>query len=91
MNGFLTWIDRTPVWLFAVLAATLGLAPFVPEPHIAEKIRWLLQGELRNVIDWFDLAFHGIPWLLLALKLTRETRAEWQSRRNAPGQLPRGD
>ena len=91
MNVFLTWVDRTPVWLFALFVATLGLAPFVPEPHIAEKIRWLLQGELRRPIDIFDLLFHGIPWLLLALKLSRESLREWRSRREVLGATSRED
>jgi hypothetical protein len=50
------------------LCLTLGLAPFVPEPHIVEKLRMLFTGELRRAIDIFDLALHGAPWLLLAAK-----------------------
>ncbi|MGB5658375.1 MAG: RND transporter, partial [Thermoanaerobaculia bacterium] len=46
---------------------TLGLAPFAP-PHIVEKLRMLFRGTLVRPIDWLDLVFHGIPWLLLILK-----------------------
>jgi hypothetical protein len=67
----LNWIDRQPLVLFLLLALTLGLAPFVPEPHIWEKLKMLAAGELVRPIDIFDLLLHGIPWLLLALKLYR--------------------
>lgn len=65
------WIDRQPVILFVFLALTLGLAPFVPEPHIWEKLKMLADGTLRKPIDIFDLALHTAPWLLLAFKLYR--------------------
>jgi hypothetical protein len=50
-----------------LLCLTLGLAPFAP-PHIWEKLQMLFRGELVRPIDWFDLVFHGIPWVLLLLK-----------------------
>lgn len=54
-----------------VLCLTLGLAPWVPEPHILEKIRMLLNGELTRPIDIFDMVFHGVPWMLLVVKAVR--------------------
>jgi hypothetical protein len=71
MNAFLRWIDRTPIWMFVILALTLGLSPFVPEPHLVEKLRWLAQGELVRPLDIFDLLLHAFPWILLGLKLWR--------------------
>ena len=50
---------------------TLGLAPFVPEPHLWEKLKMLAAGTLSRPIDIFDLVYHAAPWLLLALKLAR--------------------
>jgi hypothetical protein len=48
-----------------ILSVTLGLAPFVPEPHIIGKIRWVWGGAVgMQPIDWFDFFLHGIPWLL---------------------------
>ena len=47
---------------------TLGLAPFFP-PHLFEKIKMLLEGQLVRPIDWFDLAMHATPWVFLVLKL----------------------
>lgn len=67
----LTWIDRTPIALFVVIALTLGLAPFLPEPHLWEKLKLLAAGDLRRPIDIFDLLLHGLPWLLLSAKLWR--------------------
>lgn len=67
-------IDDAPWALVLLLCATLGLAPFTPEPHIWEKLRMLAAGDLRRGIDWFDLALHGAPWLVLALKAARAAR-----------------
>ena len=76
----MNWIDRQPLSLFVIAALTLGLAPFVPEPHLVEKLRMLGSGELSRPIDLFDLIMHGAPWALLLLKLYRRgrqgTRAE---------------
>jgi hypothetical protein len=64
----LRWLDSVP-WTLVILAcATLGLAPFAP-PHIVEKLGMLWRGELVRPIDWFDLFFHGGPWVLLVLKV----------------------
>ena len=67
----LTWLDRLPLGLLLIIALTLGLAPFVPEPHIWEKLKMLAAGELVRPIDVFDLFLHGVPWLLLLAKLGR--------------------
>ena len=57
-------------WLIASL--TLGLAPFVPEPHIVGKIRWVAGGAIGMTgMDWFDLVFHGFPWVFLAYWLVK--------------------
>lgn len=72
MNLSLDWMDRMPLGAFVILALTLGLAPFSPEPHVWEKLRMLFAGELSRPIDIFDLFLHGVPWLALLLKLYRE-------------------
>lgn len=57
-------------WSLVILAClTLGLAPFVPEPHVWEKLRMLAAGDLHTAIDIFDLFLHGTPWLILLAKL----------------------
>ena len=67
----LAWIDRLPISVFLVVALTLGLAPFVPEPHVWEKLKLLAAGDLVRPIDIFDLVMHATPWLLLAIKMVR--------------------
>ena len=62
-------LNRIPWLLLIALCLTLGLAPFRPEPHLWEKLRWLLAGDLVAALDWFDLLLHASPWLLLLLKL----------------------
>ena len=52
--------------LVILLCLTLGLAPFFPEPHIWGKIRWILGGAHgMALLDWFDVVFHGFPFVLL--------------------------
>ncbi len=63
------WLDRIPLSLLLPLAVLMALAPFVPEPHLWEKLKMLASGTLVKPIDIFDLFLHGTPLLLLALKL----------------------
>ncbi len=59
-----------------VLSATLGLAPFRPEPHVVGKLRWIAGGaDGMAIMDWFDLAMHGAPWLWLLWSVVRLIRA----------------
>ena len=67
----MAWLDRIPLWILVAVALLLGLAPFVPEPHVWEKLKMLAAGTLTRPIDIFDLLYHGAPWVLLALKLVR--------------------
>ncbi len=62
-------LDSITLPIFIVLCLSLGLAPFLPEPHLVQKVRWLLSGELTRLIDIFDLILHGMPWVLLLMKL----------------------
>lgn len=56
--------------LILVVCLTLGLAPFFPEPHIVGKLRWVAGGAVgMKSIDWFDLLFHGFPWILLLMSV----------------------
>lgn len=54
-------------WKLILMACLLlGLAPFVPEPHLWGKLRWVAGGAIgMQPLDWFDLIWHGLPWLLL--------------------------
>jgi hypothetical protein len=65
------WLDRIPLVVLIIAALTLGLAPFVPEPHLWEKLKMLAAGTLSRPLDIFDMLWHAAPWLLLAAKLVR--------------------
>lgn len=64
-----SWLKRLPWWLIILLSATLGLAPFVPQPHLWEKLQMLSRGELKQIVDIFDLLYHASPFAILFLKL----------------------
>lgn len=61
-----------PYPLLIVAAVLLGLAPFVPQPHLLEKLQMLWHGELQRTIDIFDLCFHLAPAALLLAKVISE-------------------
>jgi len=67
----MNWLDKIPFITLIMIALLLGLAPFVPEPHVWEKLKMLFDGSLAKPIDIFDLFMHGTPWLLLGLKTVR--------------------
>ena len=67
--------DQIPLTLLVLAALTLGLAPFLPEPHIWEKLKMLAAGTLTRPIDILDLMLHAAPFVLLALKLARMATA----------------
>nr|VFK79135.1 MAG: hypothetical protein BECKSD772D_GA0070982_10379 [Candidatus Kentron sp. SD] len=64
----MNWLRNIPWSLLIVAALLLGLAPFSPQPHLWEKISWLIAGHPFRPIDIFDLFLHGAPWALLFLK-----------------------
>ena len=56
--------------LWLAIALTLGLAPFSPEQHVWEKLKWIISGaEGMRPIDWFDFLMHGTPWGLLLISI----------------------
>lgn len=64
----MAWLLSLPWGLLIVACLTLGLAPFAP-PHVVEKLQMLASGTLVRPLDWFDLALHASPWLLLLAKI----------------------
>ena len=65
------WLDALPWPLLLLIVLILGGAPFVPEPHLFEKIRMLVNGTLSRPIDIFDLLYHSAPLVVLMCKLVR--------------------
>ncbi len=74
------WIDRIPKWLLVVVAIYLAGAPFVPEPHLTEKWRMLLDGTLSKPIDIFDFLLHTMPMVVLAICLVRDAQRRRQGK-----------
>ena len=68
MNQIINLITNLEWHIIIIICLTLGLAPFTP-PHIFEKLSMLVNGTLKRPIDWFDLFFHGIPWIILIIKI----------------------
>ncbi len=68
------WLDRIPFTVIVPFAIFLTFAPFVPEPHLWEKLKMLAGGELSRPVDIFDLFLHGTPLVLLVAKLARIAR-----------------
>ena len=68
------WLDRIQLSVLLPVALVLALAPFVPEPHLWEKLKMLFSGTLTRPIDIFDLFLHGAPLVLVILKLLRMRR-----------------
>jgi len=75
MNSILKYIDSIPLIPLAVVAILMALAPFSPEPHLIEKSRMLINGELSKPIDIFDLFWHSFLIVILAIRLARYKKA----------------
>ncbi len=69
------WLDKIPFTVVVPFAVFLTFAPFVPEPHLWEKLRMLADGSLVRPVDIFDLFLHGTPLVLLIAKLVRISQA----------------
>ena len=65
------YIDKIPLLPLTIAAVFMSLAPFAPEPHLIEKLRMLVNGELTKGIDIFDLFWHSFLIVLLAIRLMR--------------------
>ncbi len=66
---FLDKLSYRPLIFFTIL---LGLVPFVPVPHLFEKLDMLRNGTLSKPIDILDLLFHCAPQVLLSMKMYRD-------------------
>jgi len=64
-------IDKLPLIPLVLIAVFMSLAPFMPEPHLVEKLRMLVHGELIRPIDIFDLLWHSLFMVLLLIRLLR--------------------
>ena len=73
-QSYLRYIDRIPLAPLAIATLFMAFAPFVPEPHLLEKSRMLVNGELTKGIDIFDLFWHSFLIVILAIRLIRRKK-----------------
>ena len=71
----MNWLDRIPYSIIVPLALFLTFAPFVPEPHLLQKLKMLADGALVKPVDIFDLFLHGAPLVLLLMKLAKDGKS----------------
>lgn len=67
----MNWLDKISLPTLLIIAVPLALVPFVPEPHLVQKIKMLVDGSLVKPVDIFDLFMHGTPSVLVIIKLIR--------------------
>lgn len=72
-------LDKIPFRTAIIMTIFLGLAPFVPEPHLWQKLKMLLAGNLVQPVDMFDMLFHAAPGLVLLAKIYRRKTGADQS------------
>ena len=70
--GEIPWIYLLPISLL------LAAMPVSPEPHLVEKIRMLMNGQLSRPVDIFDLVLHGGLLLLVVMKLLLGITNSWR-------------
>jgi len=69
-----SFLDKIPYAILVIIVVLMLLAPFKPMPHVVEKLIMLKNGVLTKPIDIFDLFYHLIPTILLAIKIVRNVR-----------------
>lgn len=74
------WIERLPLSVLVIMTLWMLAAPFVPEPHLVEKWRMLLEGTLTRPLDIFDVFWHLLPASLLVLRLWGQAKKKADQR-----------
>lgn len=67
-----SFLDKIPNSFLIFFAILMLLLPFRPMPHVVEKLIMLKKGTLTRPIDIFDLFYHLIPTILLAIKIVKD-------------------
>lgn len=72
-KSLLTRLARTlaliPYPLLIGMSLFMLVAPIDPEPHLVQKLDWLLSGVAFKPVDVFDVVWHLLPSMLLLLRL----------------------
>ena len=75
----LSTVASLSTWPLLIGTLLLALAPFIPEPHLAQKIKMLMDGSLTQPIDIFDVFYHSLGLFLFAFRFyARKAIAEKQ-------------
>lgn len=61
-------IEKIPYYILIPIALVMLMAPFVPMPHVLEKLIMLKEGRLVRPVDIFDLVYHLTPLAILIVK-----------------------
>jgi len=56
------------------LAIVLAILPIMPEPHLVQKYRMFMAGELKKPIDIIDVLFHSSGLIILTLKFLADLK-----------------
>ena len=73
-SRFAKLVDWLPFSVLLPLALILLMVPLKPMPHAWEKLLMLMNGDLTRALDIFDLLFHLLPSLLVAIKIIHRFR-----------------
>ena len=57
-----------PYKVLMLPAILLALAPFSPQPHLLQKLTWLIEAQSFAAVDVFDVFFHLSPTLIMLIK-----------------------
>jgi len=68
------WLEKIPLVPLILAAIFMGLAPFVPQPHLWEKLNMLVNGSLTKSVDMFDLLWHSALPILVVIKVVLARR-----------------
>ena len=68
------WLDKIPMVPLVLAAVFMSLAPFMPQPHLWEKLNMLFAGTLIRPIDIFDLFWHSFLIVIVVIKLVRTSK-----------------
>ncbi|HHI93632.1 MAG TPA: RND transporter [Gammaproteobacteria bacterium] len=63
------WLEKIPLGPLVLAAAFMALLPFRPQPHLWEKLGMLVNAQLTQAVDIFDLLWHSALIFLVLVKI----------------------
>lgn len=62
-------LEKIPLGPLVLAAIFLALMPFRPQPHLWEKFGMLMEGQLTQMVDIFDVFWHLSLVILVLVKV----------------------